>query len=80
MILINKFNESGWRIAANGVVFSSNPTSNIYKKLKLMGTVSDMWKNTVYSSDLFTTTLEGRAFIGCGVETISKIRGIIKGV
>ena len=39
-----------------------------------------MWKNTVYSNDLFTTALEGRAFIGCGVETISKIRGIIKGV
>ena len=49
MIVINKFNEKGWRIAANGVVFSSNPTSNVYKKLKLIGTVSDMWKNTVYS-------------------------------
>ena len=49
MIVINKFNEKGWRIAANGVVFSSNPISNVYKKLKLIGTVSDMWKNTVYS-------------------------------
>lgn len=48
--------------------------------MKLIGTVKDIWKNTVYSGDLFTTVLEGRAFIGCGVETISKIRGIIKGV
>ena len=53
-------------------------TSDIYKKLKLVGSPFDIFKKTAFIKDMFNSELEVAKFIGAKIKTVSGIRGIIK--
>eukprot|EP01091_Cochliopodium_minus_P001645 TRINITY_DN1153_c0_g1_i1.p1 TRINITY_DN1153_c0_g1~~TRINITY_DN1153_c0_g1_i1.p1 ORF type:complete len:455 (+),score=172.17 TRINITY_DN1153_c0_g1_i1:268-1632(+) len=67
-----------FRVAATGVVLQQKKTSDIYKKLKLIGHPFDIYKKTAFIKDMFNSELEVSKFIGAKIKTVSGIRGQIK--
>ncbi|KAJ0183070.1 hypothetical protein K1T71_001046 [Dendrolimus kikuchii] len=74
----NEIKQLGFRIAATGSVNEINKSTNIVKKLKLVGTPLKIYKKTAFVKDMFTSTLEVAKFEGGRVKTVSGIRGQIK--
>ncbi|XP_022124678.2 ribosome biogenesis protein BMS1 homolog [Pieris rapae] len=74
----NEIKQLGFRIAATGSVNEINKSTQIMKKLKLIGTPLKIYKKTAFVKDMFSSTLEVAKFEGARVKTVSGIRGQIK--
>ncbi|XP_047508786.1 ribosome biogenesis protein BMS1 homolog [Pieris napi] len=74
----NEIKRLGFRIAATGSVNEINKSTQIMKKLKLIGTPLKIYKKTAFVKDMFSSTLEVAKFEGARVKTVSGIRGQIK--
>lgn len=67
-----------FRVAAAGSVTEINQTTNIVKKLKLLGHPSEIFKKTAFIEGMFHSVPETAKYEGAAIRTVSGIRGQIK--
>lgn len=67
-----------FRMAASGVTLELQATSNVVKKLKLIGTPLKVYKNTALIQNMFNSELEVAKYEGAKLRTVSGIRGVVK--
>ncbi|CAG5122657.1 unnamed protein product, partial [Candidula unifasciata] len=67
-----------FRIAATGVVLELDQSSEVEKKLKLVGTPLKVFKKSAFIQNMFSTALEVAKFQGAKIQTVSGLRGQVK--
>ncbi|EZG59485.1 putative preribosomal protein RNA [Gregarina niphandrodes] len=67
-----------WRISLTGVAVENVAVPRVMKKLKFIGNVHEVLKNTAFVNGMFTSDLEVSRCIGVPIQTQSGIRGMIK--
>ncbi|XP_065583035.1 ribosome biogenesis protein BMS1 homolog isoform X2 [Artemia franciscana] len=80
MLAIQSMNSSepGFRISATGSVVDQDKSTQIMKKLKLVGTPFKIYRKTAFIEGMFSSSLEVAKFEGASIKTVSGIRGQIK--
>ncbi|VDN95960.1 unnamed protein product [Rodentolepis nana] len=74
----DNFASPRFRIAGTGSVTDCNESFQIMKKLKLVGHPYKIFSKTAFIRGMFNSELEAAKMIGCKIQTVSKIRGLIK--
>lgn len=70
--------QEGFRIIATGTVVEGNHSTQITKKLKLIGEPMKIYRKTAFIKNMFTSSIEVGKFEGAKIRTVSGVRGQIK--
>lgn len=77
-VVANSDTTGSFRISATGIIEEIDSTTEIVKKLKLVGYPYKIFRNTAFIKDMFSSSLEVARFEGAQIKTVSGIRGEIK--
>ena len=67
-----------FRLVGSGVMVEVDQAFRMVKKLKLVGTPTQVFKRTAFVTGMFSSALEVARFEGATLRTVSGIRGVLK--